>query len=188
MLAKLKALGINIEIVKVIESILTNRSQKVVVEGQLSEPAYVPSGVPQGSVLGPTLFLIFINDICKDLSSNIRLFADDCCLYRKIKSELDRILLQKDLNKIMAWCKRWGMELNLGKCVFMTVSRLLNKIVRSYELGGVKLEKVTAYKYLGVTLCSNLTWHNHVNQAITKANQTLGFVRKNLKNALSRQS
>jgi ribonuclease P/MRP protein subunit RPP40 len=171
-------------IINIVESLLSDRSQNVLVEGALSESVPVPSGVPQGSVLGPLLFIIFINDLASNISSNIRLFADDCCIYRTIKSNNDQIALQKDLNAIEAWCTKWGMELNLKKCVSMTVSRRLHKIDRNYTIGGVDLDKVDSYKYLGVVLNSKLSFNEQVDGAILRANKALGFVRRNLKSCL----
>ena len=96
LLTKLKAFCIDANILAVIESFLTGRSQRVIVEGALSESVPVVSGVPQGSVLGPLLFIIYINDLSHGMSSNARFFADDCVLYREIHSDADRTALQKD--------------------------------------------------------------------------------------------
>ena len=82
------------------------------------------SGVPQGSVLGPLLFLIYINDIVKDISSNLRLFADDCLLYRVITTEEDSALLQNDLNTIFTWSLLWQMKFNKTKCVTLRCHRI----------------------------------------------------------------
>jgi hypothetical protein len=182
LLSKLKCLKINSSVVAIIESFLTGRSQKVIVEGALSDAASVPSGVPQGSVLGPLLFLCFINDMADKISSKIRFFADDCCLYKVHQSDCDQVILQNDLDTIMEWCSKWGMELNLKKCVYMTVSRKRNQDVRSYFLGGHKLDKVRSYKYLGVTISDNLDWNDQINGVVMRANKALGFVRRNLKN------
>jgi len=185
LISKLKALKILPNVVSIIESFLggsENRTQSVIVEGCRSTPIRVPSGVPQGSVLGPLLFLIFINDSGLNISSNIRFFADDCCIYRIIKSPVDKDILQNDLNTITAWCSKWGMDLNCKKCVLMTVSRLKSRAAnRSYSLLGSDLKKVDFYKYLGVTLNSSLTWSNHILSAISSGNRALGFVRRNLK-------
>ena len=100
LLAKLEAYGISGKILKWIETFLTNRSQQVIINGVLSESLPVLSGVPQGSVLGPVLFLIFINDLLVGISSLGKLFADDSKIYRKIHSQEDRNILQEDLIKL----------------------------------------------------------------------------------------
>ena len=79
---------------------LHGRNQQEVIDGETSSPAEVTSGVPQGTVLGPTLFLIYINDIAENIKSNIRLFADDCVVYRQIDSTQDYVILQEDLNNL----------------------------------------------------------------------------------------
>ena len=94
-----------------ISSFLSSRTQQLLVEGQSSEKIPVVSGVPLGSVLGPVLFLTFINDLPENLSSRARLFADDCILYREITSYLDQHLLQQDLDRLASWEKKWGMKL-----------------------------------------------------------------------------
>ena len=95
---------------------VSERSQKVVLDGQASDPVPVLSGVPQGSVLGPVLFLIFINDLPDNIRSSVRLFADDCVLYRNIKSPIDCQILQDDLNSLSQWETDWQMKFNVAKC------------------------------------------------------------------------
>ena len=95
---------------------LTSRTQTVVVDGETSEEAEVISGVPQGTVLGPLLFILYINDIAENTSSTIRLFADDCLVYKNIKSQSDTTTLQEDLNTMANWSKKWQMSFNPKKC------------------------------------------------------------------------
>ena len=96
----------------------------MVLEGATSETAYVTSGVPQGSVLGPLLFLIFIHDLPEYISSStkVRLFADECMLYREIKSNADSIQLQEDLNLLVKW-EDWLMAFNPKKCQVLQISK-----------------------------------------------------------------
>ena len=103
LLRKLSHYGIRGQTLSWIRAFLSNRSQRVVVDGVQSEPAPVISGVPQGTVLGPILFLLFINDLPNDLSSSVRLFADDCIVYRKIRTRTDSELLQRDLDISSQW-------------------------------------------------------------------------------------
>ncbi len=180
LITKLRSVGVHENVIAVVKSFLSGRTQKVVVDGTQSAPASVPSGVPQGSVLGPLLFLIFINDLGENISSQIRFFADDCCLYRPIRSEQDQNILQNDLNKVMEWCNKWGMELNFKKCVSMTVTRLHSATNRYYYLNDTVMDKVNSYKYLGVIISSNLSWNEQVNSVVLKASRSLGFVRRNI--------
>ena len=99
-----------------IEKWLIDRRQRVVVDGEVSNWKVVLSGVPQGSVLGPILFLIYINDLDDDITSKVLKFADDTKVFRKIKSDADRQHLQDDLNKLIEWSEKWQMLFNFGKC------------------------------------------------------------------------
>ena len=164
-----------------IENFLGNRKQSVVVEGEKS--AYVPvlSGVPQGSVLGPCLFLFYINDIQDGLHSTVRLFADDTICYLAIKSPRDSTILQSDLDHLAVWEQKWKMEFHPDKCEVIHISHKRNIIKHEYNLHGHILKAVTAAKYLGVTITSDLKWNRHIDSAATKANRVLRFLRRNLK-------
>ena len=131
---------------------MKNRKQSVVVDGKQSSLIDVVSGVPQGTVLGPLLFLLHINDLPSVVSSNVRLFADDCLIYRNIKNKEDQIELQKDLNLLENWGNTWGMRFNAAKCNIMRVSRTRDPKLFNYSLTGQVLEEVMDAKYLGVTL------------------------------------
>jgi len=112
LLGKLQHYGINNNIHTWIRSFLKGRTQDVVVDGVQSKSAVVKSGVPQGTVLGPLLFLLYINDLPDCVSSQVRLFADDCLLYRTIRTAVDQSALQEDLKRLEQWCVKWGMRLN----------------------------------------------------------------------------
>ena len=109
LLHKLKAHGIGNGMINWIEKWLIDRRQRVVVDGEVSNWKSVLSGVPQGSVLGPILFLIYINDLDEDITSKVLTFADDTKVFRKIKSDTDRQQLQDDLNKLTEWSEKWQM-------------------------------------------------------------------------------
>jgi hypothetical protein len=94
----------------------------------------VRSGVPQGSVLGPTLFLLYINDIADEVNSTIRLFADDSILYREIRGEEDQKQLQKDLNTVFAWADKWQMSFNASKCQLLTITRKTKPRIHNYTV------------------------------------------------------
>ena len=114
--SKLHHYGIRGRTLSWIESFLANRTQRVAVEGVMSDSAPVTSGVPQGTVLGPLLFLVYINDLPAQVKSEARLFADDCLLYRKICSPDDRAALQRDLDSLQRWERDWLMAFNPDKC------------------------------------------------------------------------
>ena len=122
------------------------------------------SGVPQGTVLGPLLFLLHINNLPSVVSSKVRLFADDCLIYRNIKNKEDQIALQKDLNLLENWGNTWGMRFNVAKGNIMRVSPTRNPKVFNYSLTGHVLEEVMDAKYLGVTLGVVKTHCNHDKQ------------------------
>ena len=182
LLYKLGYYGIRGSTHKWISLWLSERSQKVVLDGQASDPVPVLSGVPQGSVLGPVLFLIFINDLPDNIRSSVRLFADDCVLYRNIKSPVDCQILQDDLNSLSQWETDWQMKFNVAKCHSMRVTRHLHdkQILFDYTLHQQKLEQVQSAKYLGLTITDNLDWGQHVSEISCKATKTMGFLRRNL--------
>ena len=179
--SKLFSYGIGGKTLKWIDSFLCFRQQRVVVNGVKSDWAPVLSGVPQGTVLGPLLFCLYINDISSDIESEIRLFADDCVCYREIKDEKDTMKLQRDIDRLGSWARKWGMRFQPVKCNMMQLTRKrVKKIHASYTLEGTNLENVESIKYLGVTITSDLRWNTHVSNVYTKANRTLGFLRRNL--------
>ena len=181
LLYKLGYYGIRGSTHKWISLWLSERSQKVVLDGQASDPVPVLSGVPQGSVLGPVLFLIFINDLPDNIRSSVRLFADDCVLYRNIKSPIDCQILQDDLNSLSQWETDWQMKFNVAKCHSMRVTRHLpdKQILFDYTLHQQKLEQVQSAKYLGLTITDNLDWGQLVSEISCKATKTMGFLRRN---------
>ena len=181
LLSKLKHYGIDDKIWTWISNFLKQRKQRVVVDGIQSDLVTVDSGVPQGTVLGPILFLLHINDLPSVISSKVRLFADDCLVYREIKSRQDQNDLQKDLNLLESWGSTWGMRFNAAKCNIMRVSRKQTPIPYQYELSGQVLEEVKDAKYLGVTVSDDLEWTKHIDVITSKANSKLSFLRRNLK-------
>ena len=150
-------------------------------DGQASDPVPVLSGVPQGSVLGPVLFFIFINDLPENIRSSVRLFADDCVLYRNIESPMDCQILQDDLNSIAQWETDWQMKFNVAKCHSMRVTRHPpDKHIQFYTLHQQRLEQVQSAKYLGITISDDLDWGQHISEISSKATKTLGFLWRNL--------
>ena len=100
---------------------------RAIVEEEKSNETTVDSGVPQGTVLEPILFLCHINDLPDSVTSSIRLFADDCLLYRTIKTAKDHQKLQADLEQLEIWAKDWGIRFNVKKCYILSINKKLNK-------------------------------------------------------------
>ncbi len=180
LLAKLESYGIRGQLHQWIESFLSGRTQTVSVNGVHSDPINVTSGVPQGSVLGPSLFLLFINDIGDNISSEIRLFADDSILYRPIWEESDHDILQQDLLTLQKWATDWQMDFNVSKCKVLTISLKKKPVHFAYAMGDAFLEHVSNHPYLGVTISSNLQWTDHCQDICNKATRTLNTVRRTL--------
>ena len=180
LLCKLAHYGIKGRTYTWIREFLSNRLQEVIVDGSVSDPAPVISGVPQGTVLGPILFLIFINDLPANLTSRSRLFADDCIVYNRIRNRTDQENLQRDLDRLAEWEGRWGMEFHPQKCNILTCTRSLKPKRFTYKLRGHALEHETSSKYLGVDITTDLSWDTHINRITKKASRMLGFIRRNL--------
>ena len=183
LLVKLQHCGVSGNLLSWVESWLVGRKQRVVVDGAESEECDVASGVPQGSVLGPLFFIIFINDITHGLHSNIRLFADDALLYQTINDEDDCLKLQEDIDSLVAWADRWCMEFNAKKCnTIHIMSKHLKRtaVCVPYTMKGEILERVTDCKYLGVTINEHMNWRPHIDNIVGQAHSKLAFLERNL--------
>jgi hypothetical protein len=178
LLHKVKEYGITGNILDWLEDFLCNREMTVVVDGETSTSIHVESGVPQGTVLGPILFLCHINDLPTSVKSQVRLFADDCLLYRTIRHFNDHIALQEDLKSLEKWAQTWGMNFNTKKCFVMSVKK---KSSFYYSLDNNILQGVNNLTYLGVLLSDDMKWGPHINNIVSKAASKLGFLRRNLK-------
>ena len=162
------------------KAFLTARNQQVVVDGATSDKVPVISGMPQGTVLGPLLFLLFINDLPDCVESKTRLFADDCIVNRNVKTLQDYQELQNDIDKLADWERRWGMLFLPDMCNILQVTRSRNPLKYSYSLKRQNQEAVNTAKYLGVDLSNNLSRNSHIDRTAKKANNMLGFLRRNL--------
>jgi hypothetical protein len=177
LLNKLHSYGIEGNIHQWLSSVLQNRKMRVVVEGKNSDNAHVDSGVRQGTVLGPLLFLCHINDLPECVKSQVRLFADDCLLYREIKSQQDHQILQEDLKSLELWADKWGMKFKAKKCYITSMRQKSNYF---YQLDQHILEQVKTNSYLGLNISDDLKWSSHISKITSKASCTLGFLRRNL--------
>ena len=162
LLSKLDYYGIRGNLHKWISNFLHGRTQRVIIDGSFSEWLPVSSGVPQGSVLGPLLFLMYINDIGEGISSNIKLFADNLIMYTEIKNTTCHRKFQSDLNILHEWAATWEMNFNLDKCHIVKISRRQIQYKHKYTLGTVALSYADNFTYLVVTITSDLSWSSHI--------------------------
>ena len=187
LISKLHAYGVNDLLVVWITSFLTCRSQCVKINGKVSDSKPVLSGIPQGSVLGPILFVIFINDlpsVCSN-QSEMYLFADDSKLYKCIKNLDDCNILNQCVNNVFAWSESWLMKLNVSKCKVLSLCRRSDKVVKyNYGFnvpgqGFVPLDRECIMKDLGVWIDSDLSYDDHVHEKINVSNKMLGIINRN---------
>ena len=181
LLHKLDHYGIRGSLLSWLGDFLTNRKQQVVIAGQQSLSDDVTSGVPQSSVLGPLLFLCFINDLPERIKCKVKLYADDVLLYTPINNIDDCHRLQNDLTTLEQWASKWNMVFNPTKCEFLRVSNKTNQISMQYFIQGQIIQEVSSVKYLGITIDQHLTWNTHVKQVTNKANKIKCFLQRNLK-------
>ena len=180
LLLKLNQYGITGNIHAWLTKFLTCRRQRVVLGGASSSWNTVISGVPQGTVIGPLMFLIYLNDLPEGISSPIRLFADDCVIYRNISSKSDVNSLQKDLKVLDKWQQSWQMSFNAAKCFLLRITHKKTPLDAEYTLGNSVLQQIKSHSYLGVEINQDLKWDTHINRITAKANRSLGFIRRNL--------
>ena len=186
---KLENLGVRDPLLSWFRTYLSNRIQRVTIEGHCSPWLHIESGVPQGSVLGPLLFLIYINDICEDVESSYFLYADDTSLLDIVDDPIvSASKLDKDLEKINTWCKNWLMDMNPSKCETITFStKHLKPIHPNLSLDNQPLREVTSHTHLGLTLLSNLSWSQHIFGMHKKASKKLNVL-KSMKYRLDRST
>ena len=182
LLFKLKQNGISGKLLNFLGSYLNNRKQRVILNGFYSEFSSIESGVPQGSVLGPLLFLVYINDLEKNIKSNVKFFADDTMLYSIVK---DPVLTASDLNHDLAaihqWAYQWKMEFNPDP------TKQANEVLFSCKktppnhpqliFNGAQVTQVSAQKHLGLTLERSLSFGNHLDGKMRKAKKNIGILK-----------
>ena len=186
---KLKRAGINGLLLDWLSDYLTNRKQRVVIPGGRSDWQFIRAGVPQGSILGPLLFLLYINDIVADIQSCVRLFADDTSLYIIVDNPISAAeMINTDLETIHRWAEKWLVKFNPSKSESLLVSRKNNRNMHPpLIMNEVHINEVQYHKHLGVILSNDGTWHEHINLITSKAWQKIYVMRK-LKFMLDRDS
>ena len=158
---------------------LSSRQQRVVIDGVSSSFLGVTSGVPQGNVVGPLLFIIYVNKIPNETThSKTPMFADDSKYYRQITSTDDEQLLQRDINSLQEWSVKWELSFNVQKCSAMWFTRKKNVMPANYHLANEEIKSVKTQKDLGIFISDDLKWSNQIAHVVAKANRMLGFLRR----------
>ena len=189
LLFKLKQQGITGNLLSWFESYLHDRYQRVGIKGQNSDWKLIPAGVPQGSVLGPLLFIVYIGDLVQNIQSNIKLYADDTTLYVASDDlEEGSALLNEDLSAISEWANQWLVTFCPQKTVYMHVSLKKDKQnPPPIFFEGKQLEEVQHHKHLGVVFSNNLTWSEHITSIAKSAGKCVGAMKK-LKHSVDRKT
>lgn len=182
LIGKLESYGVQNPILGWIENFLSNRKQRVQINGNYSEWMPVTSGIPQGSVLGPLLFVIFINDLPGLVTSSTYLFADDTKIFRIITDQTDHNILQGDLNLLTEWSDTWLLRFHPDKCKHMHISKYTTEQPYSYQLKGKDLETIEIEKDIGVIIDKKLSFEDHINEKIKKAHSMSALIRRTFEN------
>ena len=180
--------GIDGRLLKFLKSYLQNRKQRVVLDNYTSDTIDVLSGVPQGSIIGPLLFVLFINDIYKSLnnSTNVAFYADDTKMWRQINCNKDCEILQKDINSLHEWCTQNKMKFHPEKCKVLTVSNNETPVfidefpftTTFYTIGQDIIDYNDSQKDLGIHMNAKLDWSEHQAFILNKAHQMLGLTKR----------
>ncbi|BHF83520.1 hypothetical protein SprV_0902666300 [Sparganum proliferum] len=178
LLHKLSRIGVRGNLLKSIQSFLLDRTQTVYVGGQQSMEVAVESGVPQGSVLGPTLFIIYINDCVREMDCGVAMFADDIKLWSIIRTADDEEHLQANLNRLQQWSKDWLLPFNEKKCNILRVGRARSPNHMAYCLNGIPLQEVDSQKDWGVWITTSLKPSLHCTKIAKSAMSVLYLVKR----------
>ena len=180
LLHKARCMGIEGRIFDWLCDYLKDRKIRVVLNGQKSEWRNTTAGVPQGSILGPLLFLIFVNDITEGIESDIHLFADDTSLMEIIENYNDSYAkVNRDLQRLSTWANRWLVTFNAAKTVYLKVSRKVNAAPKPVlKLDGKDIKEVSSHKHLGLTFNDEHNWSNHIENLVTKAAKCVGLLKR----------
>ena len=177
LLKKLNSIGVHSAMLAWIQSYLGDREQFVKVSGWISRPISVTSGVPQGSHLGPLLFILFMNDVTDAIIySKCLMFADDLKIFCRVKSILDATNLQRDLDTLSSWCQSNCLTLNINKCKTFSFYRTTFPLFFNYEIQNTPLVRVQDIKDLGIIFDKTLSFNLHIDFIVSKAYSMLGFM------------
>ena len=179
LLEKLSKHGISGKILSTIGNWLRNRRKRVCLKGQWSSWHEVWNGVPQGSVLGPLIFLIYINDLEESVSGEVFKFADDTKIVRQVGDRVECDDVQRDLDIIVEWADRWQIEFNVDKCKVMHIWMKNAKF--PYYMRGNILKEVEVKKDLGVLISADLKCSQQCVYACNKANKVMGMIRRTIR-------
>ena len=177
---KIEAHGIKNNLLIWLKNFLSDRTQAVVINNQSSSTKNVTSGIPQGSVLGPILFLMYINDISENIDSFIKIFADDTKIFKAITCKSDNESLQSDLDRLVAWSNKWQLPFNVAKCKIIHFGTKNSNA--KYQMENTQVEVDTIEKDLGITFDNRMKFSNHVHAIVAKANSRVGILRRNFCN------
>ena len=176
-LDSLAACGVSGSLLQWFVNYLDGCWQRVVLDGVSSGRVRVRSGVPQGSILGPLLFIISVDSLLRQsFSLSICMFADDIALYKELSSTGDEIALQTDVTMVEMWAESREFRLNVKKTKCLVVSRKRRPPVLKLTLRGAVIDQVGRYKYLGVTISNDLSWNDHISGVCCRARRMLGFL------------
>ena len=184
LMRKVSACGIGGKLFRWINEFLANRTQRVVINGEKSQEGNVTSGIPQGSVLGPILFVIYINDLPANVKSQVKMFADDTKLFTRVDVPNNHETMQNDLDELVQWSNKWQLKFHPEKCGVLKLGRereteyFMNSKDKDGNPIRVKLKEVQAEKDLGVTIDKVLSFKRHVELATSKANRVIGVIRR----------
>lgn len=162
-----------------VEFISFDRKAFVKLRSSRSRLINITSGVPQGSILGPLIFVLFINDLCSQLKSEKLLYADDLKIFKVITSVVDCCALQNDIDSLQQWCYDNGMAINITKTKMISFTRRRSAVNYEYKIDNIMLERVCSIRDLGVIVDHKLRFNEHIAVTTTKAFAVLGFIRRN---------
>ena len=189
LLHKLHSLGIDGNLLNWFESYLHGRYQRVVINGRNSEWKPITAGVPQGSILGPLLFLIFVNDIVDDLECDPFLFADDTSLFQCLENDMSVTAINRDLLAISSWAAQWRVTFNAAKTVYMIFSKKINRPAPvAVMLDGIPVNRVSTHCHLGVHFSDNLSWETHISAICKRASGGVNLLKRMNNRIISRKT
>ena len=180
LLLKLHAKGVSGKLLQWLQSYLSDRFQRVVIKGQYSEWSKILAGVPQGSILGPLLFFIYIDDIINDIESNIFLFADDTSILENITDPITTFQkINRDLTRLDTWSKQWLVNFNPSKTKYIIFSKKLQKVqYPDLYIAGEKIKRVDKHKQLGIVFTDKMTFEAHIEENCKKAMNRLTALKR----------